>query len=452
MSRYRLISNTPQLLGAFFLLFIFFNCSEKEAKPRFFDVRVNDEMYKNAEVIKPWRTIKLDSALAGTWIVAGDVNNDGKPEIVSARNVNVKDDHYTSSVVVYNLEGNIVWQWGDVAKGRNVLHHDVACQIYDWDGNGINDVIVAADKFLIELDGITGKVKRQIPIPEKASDCIVFANLSGNERATDVIVKNRYHNIWAYNEKGEELWMVEKPVGKKTAHRPVPVDIDNDGKDEIMAGYALLNSDGTVRWDILDSGIKFHRGHLDCADEFPKTDSKEETKLAITCCGDNCVALLDSKGEVIWKREGHHFESIDIGKVYDNVPGYQIVVDIDHRPFGKSPLWVLSDKGELLGQIITNYSRHHLLVDWYGEGVEEIIIGGAAAMFNGNGEMVARFDMPDFYKRSFMCYKGEMTGDGVPDIIFSTDPAQEIYIFKNPGKKKPAKKSPLGTGVNFTLY
>ena len=193
----------------------------KTQKAKFFDVRVNDTMYEKADVIKPWKTITLDSLYAGSWIVSGDIDNDGEPEIVSARNVDIRDSHYTSSVIVYNLDGSVLWKWGDASIGRNILHHDVACQIYDWDGNGTKDVIVATNKYLVELDGVTGKVKREIGIPNGASDCIVFANLGGNKRASDVLIKNRYGKIWALNSNGEILWNIELPAGKKTAHQPV---------------------------------------------------------------------------------------------------------------------------------------------------------------------------------------------------------------------------------------
>ena len=43
---------------------------------------------------------------------------------------------------------------------------------------------------------------------------------------------------------GNLLWTVENPGGYRTAHQPFPLDIDGDGREEIMAGYALLDPDG----------------------------------------------------------------------------------------------------------------------------------------------------------------------------------------------------------------
>ena len=145
--------------------------------------------------VKPWAKISLDPEYAGAWIVAGDLDGDGAVEIVSARNVDKNDVHFTSAVVAHRLDGSVLWRWGDPKIGREELHHDVACQIYDWDGDGHNEVVLCTDGFLAELDGATGKEKRRLPLPKDATDCLVFANLSGKSRATDVLVKTRYSQI-----------------------------------------------------------------------------------------------------------------------------------------------------------------------------------------------------------------------------------------------------------------
>ena len=92
------------------------------------------------------------------------------PEIISAENLNEGDVHYTSAVVAQQLGGKILWTWGEPDVGRKKWHHDVACQIYDWDGDGRQEVVVCEKASLVELDGPTGKEKRRFPIPEDATD------------------------------------------------------------------------------------------------------------------------------------------------------------------------------------------------------------------------------------------------------------------------------------------
>ena len=108
--------------------------------------------------------------------------------------------------------------------------------------------------------------------------------------------------------------------------------------------------------------------------------------------------------------------------------------------------------GDLLGQIITDGSRHHPLIDWFSQGfdrsVASIVMGTAAAMFDCAGNKVARLDAPE----AGLVTKGDLTGNGVPDLMFSSNPASEVALFRNEQGKPPAGGVPLGTGVNYTLY
>ncbi len=435
--------------------------------PQLFNVRFDDVPDAEVTHIQPWRTIQLDPLFRGAWIVAGDLDGDGLAEIVSARNHDQNDTHYTSSVVVHKLDGSVLWRWGRAEAGRNKLHHDVAAQVYDWDGDGANEVLVAADCAVVELDGRTGQEKRRFAIPPGASDCLVFCNLSGGDRATDVLVKTRYTQIWAFNRDGQQLWTVEMPGGNRTAHQPLPLDIDGDGRDEIIAGFALLNADGSLRWTLDErdpawtAGKRLGDGHLDCARLFSRGGSAAESLLALTFCGGDRLALVTGEGRIAWNVPGWHFESIDVGKVCRNVPGPQIVVDIPYAPHGQQPVWVLDSRGTLLGQILNDESRFHRLVDWHGEGVESIIVGQPPAMYDGEtGRKQAIFAMPvapgetpaDPTTESIICTKADMDGDGAAEVIYSTNPGTTVYIYRNEQGAQPAGNVPLGTGVNWTLY
>ncbi|MFH1744359.1 MAG: hypothetical protein ABIH23_35600 [bacterium] len=413
--------------------------------PLLFDTSDHGDPGDKAPIIQPWRQIELDPEYSGHWVVTGDVDGDGAVDIVSARNVDQDDVHYTSAVVAQRLDGSVIWKWGDPKIGRRNLHHDVACQIYDWDGDGKNEVILCTKGFLVELDGTTGEERRRIPIAEDATDCVAFVNISGEQRATDVLVKTRYTQIWAYDRNGQLLWTVKEPGGYRTAHQALPIDLDGDGKDEILAGYAILNPDGTVRWTFESKKVDLRRGHADCWRILREGNTPEEYRLALTCCGANNIALVDGNGKTLWEVPGHHFESVNVGKIYPEWLGSQILVDIDHVPKGESPVWVFSEDGTLLGRLMSDYCRHHKLLDWTGDGYAEIILAYARGVFDRNGKRIATFDV-DSQGGSVML--GDMTGDGIEDITICTPSA--VHIFKNENGKKSKKRIPLGCGVNFT--
>jgi hypothetical protein len=47
---------------------------------------------------------------------------------------------------------------------------------------------------------------------------------------------------------------------------------------------------------------------------------------------------------------------------------------------------------------------------------------------------------------------GDMTGDGVPDVMLTTPFSTAVYIYQNEHGRQPPKPSPPGTEANFTLY
>lgn len=421
-----------------------------------FNVTDTGDPAAGAPEIAPWKTIRLDPEYGGQWVVAADLDKDGCVEIVSAENFNKDDTHYTSTAVAQRLDGTVLWKWGDPAVGRKTWHHDVACQIHDWNADGKKEVVLSTRGFLVELDGATGREQRRIAIPVDATDCLVFCNLSGRSYPSDVLVKDRYHQIWAFDVSGKPLWTIRDPGGYRTAHQPLPVDIDGDGRDEILAGYALLDPDGSIRWTIQSSTINLSQGHLDCARMLRTGKTPEDIRLAATFCGANALVLMNGTGKILWERTGHHFESIDIGTILPQVPGPHIVVDIDHQPAGQSPIWVLDDKGTPLGQITTGCSRHHLLVDWTGDGLEEIVVADYGGIYDYHVRCVATLVTPGslnrFAETGFenSVLAGDMTGDGISDIILVTP--ETVYIYKNIAGKKTVDSLPLGTEFNFTLY
>lgn len=408
-------------------------------------------MSEQLPVIVPWRRIPFDPLDGGSWIVAGDVDGDGEVEIITARNIDVNDVHYTCTVAAYKLDGTRLWRWGGPGAGRAQLHHDVACQVYDWDGDGRLEVIVCDERVLVELDGTTGVEKRRLPLPSQASDCLVFCNLSGGPRATDVLVKNRYAQIWAYDREWQLLWTRENPGGHTTAHQPLPIDLDGDGRDSIMAGLEMLNPDGSTRWAIQSGAVCLEAGHLDCCRVLRRGVRLEDWRLALTYCWGDMLVVIDGTGKQIWALTGEHFESIDVGRPRPDLPGQQILVDLDKAGWGASQLWVINCDGERLASTTLNDTRHHRLLDWTGTGAESIVVGVDHALLDGHSRRIANLEVNP-YDQAMAVHVGDMTGNGAPDILLGTRYGTAAYIYHNEAAVAPATPLPFGTGTNVTLY
>ena len=384
-------------------------------------------------------------------MVAGDLDGDGEVEVVTARNVNENDVHYTCTVSAYKLDGAMLWHWGGPGAGRGELGHDVPCQIHDWDGDGRAEVVVCDQRELVALDGATGRELRRLPLPGRGiTDCVTFCNLSGGDRPTDVLVKSRYTQVFAFDRDWRLLWSVDHPGGHRTAHQPFVVDIDHDGRDEVMVGYVLLNSDGSERWRIQGHEAVLEKGHLDCCRLLRDADDPDEQRLAFTYCGAFVLGAMDGNGRMLWARLGEHYESIDIGQVLPEAAGNQIVVDIDKAGWGESPLLVLDEDGQVVSQFETNRSRQHDLVAWRAGASEDIVVGGQT-VYTGGGEPVAQLAMePTDRPRAAFAF--DLTGDGRKDLLGSTWYGTAAYLYRNPGEATPVADLPLGSGLNFTLY
>jgi outer membrane protein assembly factor BamB len=407
-----------------------------------------------APALHPWKSVLLDAECGGQWVVAGDVDGDGEAEIISAQNVNDGDIHYTSAVAAQRLDGSLLWRWGAPNLGRRTWHHDVACQIHDWDGDGCQEVILCAQGELVELDGATGRERRRFSIPKAATDCLVFCDLSGKGRPSDVLVKDRYWNIYAYNQQGDLLWQVNEPGGYKTAHQPLVVDIDNDGRDEVMAGYAMLNPDGAVRWVYSSEVVDIGRGHLDCCRVYRPGTKPADVQLVMTCCGANAIVMLSGDGQVIWEITGEHFESVDVGRVLPGSTDPQLVVDIDHVA-DAGPVYVFSGEGEHLGRLMTDYARHHVLLDWDGDGLDEIFIGDSCGIYSGQGERIVTLQLPtegfpDEQPHERALVAANMVGHSRGDVVVTSPHA--AHVFRNEKGSADVTFTALGSERNFTLY
>ena len=80
-------------------------------------------------------------------------------------------------------------------------------------------------------------------------------------------------------------------------------------------------------------------------------------------------------------------------------------------------------------------------------------------IYNYKGKCIGAFATPKPAKNSSPAEEstfeksiltGDMTGDGIPDVVLATPKA--VYIFKNQKGLKPDRPVPLGTDLNFTLY
>ncbi len=379
---------------------------------------------------------------AGRSIRFGDLNGDGRLEFVLAQNIRraMGDNFCTISYMcAYDLDGNILWEIGEPSNKNALVTNDLPFQIYDIDGDGNNEVICIRNFEIQILDGKTGKIRERFPAPKAkstkrwandfsedifyriAGDSIMFCNVSGKEEPKDILIKDRYHNAWVYNNKFELLW----EATCNTGHYPCAYDVDNDGKDEILIGYTLFNDDGSKLWEIPD--LKDH------ADGIVIADIDFDGNLEIVIAGgDDGILITDINGNILMKDNIGHVQTPSVARFLPEIPGLQICT----ITFWKYPgtICVYDAKGNRLKTFeIYPIGSPLIPVNWKGDGQEYILFSGDikyGGLFDGEGRKV--LSLPNDGHPVLCCTALDLVGDARDEIVLWDTEKMYIYTQDEP--------------------
>lgn len=372
-------------------------------------------------------TIDISAAGHGKGLL-GDLDGDGRMEIVFARADGDIDDRYVPHQVVcltaYRLTGELLWQRGTTKGKPGNFGSDFPVQIYDIDQDGKLEILCVMNKRFLILDGMTGEVKKDLPLPgEQAHDCIIIANLSGKDWPSDIILKDRYRRLWAMDKDWKLLWTFEGNPG----HFPWAADINGDGYDEVMAGYDLLDHTGKLLWSCKDL-----EDHADCI-WVGDVNGDQKPEIAV---GGSVTCLYDREGKELWRYDGSiESQHIALGKFLPDEPGLQVAgLDRIRRGDGHKGQWDGKDGMFLLdcrGKEIWKEDRKtkgwltivETLRNWNGEGRDYILAyrrGGGVnpALYDGNMKEAVTFSQDGYVLH------GDLFGRGMEDVIvYSADRA-----------------------------
>jgi hypothetical protein len=358
-------------------------------------------------VIEPTVVSSFDTSAAGGGArpLIGDVSGDGRLDIVMMQPHFVADDRFEGALVAaltaYDVEGNLLWQAGQVDPAGRNQGSDIPAQVHDVDGDGDNEVVAVMHpggdtsvegRFMV-FDGRTGELVRDFALPHpEAHDAILFVNLSGGNTPREILLKDRYEHVWAVDSDGDLLWETDANTG----HYPWPYDFDRDGRQEIMIGYHLTSPDGEFLW-VYGGG-----GH---ADSMWMADITGDGQPEIMQGGDAAIAFDAATGAQLWRQEDIvETQNIMTGDFVPELPGLESLgLDrIDRSAQGYDGLFLLDVNGEFVWKEVRETrgcwgSIPEPIHNWTGDYSDLIMVwnrgcGERTTIMNGNGEVITELN------------------------------------------------------------
>ncbi|OAS19004.1 hypothetical protein A8708_27110 [Paenibacillus oryzisoli] len=378
-------------------------------------------------------TLDIRSAGPRCKMLLGDLNGDGRMEMLLVHPDNRQDvryiPHQVQCLTAFDLEGNLLWQTGKPDANAGSAGSDYPAQIADIDGDGRLEVLCVMDGRFLILDGASGEVKNSYGLPhEHAHDCIIVANLTGGAFASDIILKDRYHTMWAMDRHFNLLWTHHGNPG----HFPWVYDLDGDGKDEVMAGYDLLDHDGQKLWSCKDL-----EDHADCI-WVGDVNGDGHPELVI---GGSVTVMYDRFGKELWRYEGSiESQHIALGRFRIDKPGLQIagldriVREDDGKGLkGKDGLFLLDCEGVEIWKEDRQTDGWLTIIEpirgWEADSADLILAyrrGGGVwpSLYDGEMNVVVEFPLNGYAVHADVC------GSGTEQVIIYNDDTAAIYACK----------------------
>jgi rhamnogalacturonan endolyase len=359
----------------------------------------------------------------------------------------------TYKLEAYRLDGTMMWRY-DMGWSIEAGIWYSPWIVYDVDGDGKAEVyckagegdprdekglVTTGPEYLIKIDGQTGQVVAKTEwltrdgYPDYNYYCrnfLTVAYLDGKtpslimQRGTYNLIKTQaldknFNQIWYWESTKEQ-----KKYGGQGSHGLISADIDEDGRDELVIGAAVLDDNGKGLWTL-------EMGHPDIcyvADIDSNNPGLEIFYGIERRLDTDGICVVDSKsGRKLWthKKPTRHVHGQgmagDILSEFDGMEVYAGERDLKER-------WLYSAKGELI-KFSEEGSLNPRPVWWDADAQKEVVLGDTIGDWAGKelqrieGKVVAVVDCLGDYREEVITSQ-----KGVLRIYVTTIPASDRRV------------------------
>jgi len=372
-------------------------------------------------------SLKLDGDHTFQKCGLGDLDGDGRLDYVIKQpgsNIDPYKAYWHKSPGTYTIEayrhdGKLLWRhdmgW---AIEQGIWYSPYL--VWDFDGDGQAEVAVkqgegdprdadgrvfSGPEWVTILDGQTGQERCRAPWPSRegfgdgdagynyaARNQLAIAYLDGKTPCL-IVLRGTYTlmKAEAWQLVGKELqplWKYSSDEGSRKlrgqgAHFTQAIDLDGDGRDEIVLGSQVLDDNGVPLWG---TGL----GHPDCVyigDHDPHRPGLEIYYGVETRQSKNGMCMADARtGEIVWgwDQPTTHIHSSgmcsDIDPLHAGAEMYAMDSVGDHQASGESWLWNASGKIVQRG-LPWGFARNALW--WDADLQREVLMGNTPVKFGG---------------------------------------------------------------------
>ncbi len=394
------------------------------------------------------------------------------------------NDGYTGTVFIdcYKMDGTKLWRI-DLGKNIRAGAHYTQFQVYDYDGDGkaelicktsdgtvdgkgkvigdatadyrgTNGRILTGNEYLTLFDGLTGAALDTIDYEpgrgslSNAKDETYFGDTYGNrcdrflsatayldgKTPSAVFCRGYYARaaLVAYDVKDGKLvkrWYFDtkndssNPYYGQGNHNLVIMDVDSDGKDEILYGSCCIDDNGQGLWS---TGLK-HGDCMQAGDLIPERPGLEVFQVheEVTCAEVHDAAT----GEIIWKVDGADDVGRGIALNMDPAhPGMEFTSVADNKVYAYN---ASSGKIEETGYNWSDVTKWGMnsAVWWDGDLERETLDRTMVDKYNGGRVFTGDGAGYNNYSKSNACLTADVFGDWREELIFQANDGTSLRVF-----------------------